>query len=208
MERGGHFAVHGGDALVEALEKADLRIVALEDALGLKEFNEEFDEQALVPFGPLAQGLDGEIVAVAIDDQRWQPVALTVSQPVSVGILDHDAAIGCRALEAFAKEGAVGRNVLAREQANGNLRFVTIKSAAEKAVTLVGDAHDGARLGRGATHIAAIHPKVAGANTVHAARANRDRRLGQPSSPLESTHCPHTSKLLRRTPQRWTVIAY
>jgi len=76
---------------------------------------------------------------------------------------------------ASGEEGAVCRNILAGEQADGNLRFVTVKGASLKAAALVGKPDDSAGFSGSAANVAAIHPEMAGAQALDTARTDDDR---------------------------------
>ncbi len=67
---------------------------------------------------------------------------------------------------------AVDGHVFASEQADRDLGFVAVERAPVEAAALVGDAHDGARLGLRRAHVAAVHPQMAGAQPFDAARAD------------------------------------
>ena len=68
----GNFAIENLDALFEALKQAHLRVVALKDALGGEQFDQDFANEAFDSFGGLAQRLDHQVIAVAIHDQGRQ----------------------------------------------------------------------------------------------------------------------------------------
>ncbi len=68
------------DPLFEPFEQAHLGVVALDNPLGREQLDQNFDEQALVAFGALAECLHDEVIAVAVDNQRGQQVCLAVDQ--------------------------------------------------------------------------------------------------------------------------------
>jgi hypothetical protein len=76
----GHLALQQGHALVEPLEEADTRIVALEDALRIEPLREDPHDLVLETLGGLREGLDDEVVAVAIHHERGQAVPLGMDE--------------------------------------------------------------------------------------------------------------------------------
>ena len=76
-----------------------LRVVALHDALRLEELHERGDDLGLGPLGGLRERLDGEVVAVAVDDERGEPVALAVDDAVRLCPGGHRRAPDERALD-------------------------------------------------------------------------------------------------------------
>ena len=76
---------------------------------------------------------------------------------------------------ASGEKGAVHRNIFAGEQADGDLRFVTVKGASLKAPALVGKPDDSAGFSGRAANVAAIHPEVAGAQPLDATCTDDDR---------------------------------
>ena len=163
------------DFLFKPFEQTHFRIVALEDAFGRELLDQDFAEKVFIAFAGLAERLDYEVISVDIDDDGGQQVGFAVDQAIRVGIFDDGFAIGCGVADAFGEKGAVDGNVFAREQADGDLRFVTVKRASVIAPALVGDADDGAGFCRRAANVAAIDPGMAGAQALDTSSSDDDR---------------------------------
>ena len=133
---------------------------------------QQFDEEALVPLGRLAQCLDYEIIAITIDDERRKKVRFAIHESAGFRIFDHDLAIRNCAAKPFEEKRAVNGLVVPRKHANRDLRFVAIKRAPLKTAAVIGHANNGARLRIYGAHVAAIDPKMPGADAFHASRAD------------------------------------
>ena len=108
-------AVAGGDddLRLEPFEGADPGVVAHEDARRPQPIAEYRDDVRLQPLRRLRQRLHDEIVAVAIDDQRRQQIALAVDQPIgrrvdAQPLAEADGLIEAGAQEIGADDGPAG----------------------------------------------------------------------------------------------------
>src|ERR1700693_801715 len=127
----GHFALQDADFLFKAFEQTHFGIVALEDAFGRELLDQDFAEKALIAFTGLAERLDNEVISVGIDDDGGQQVGFAIDQAIRVGIFDDGFSIGRGSADALGEKSAVDGNVFAREQADGDLRFVAVKRGGE-----------------------------------------------------------------------------
>ena len=97
------------DLLLEAFERADLRIVAREDALGAGDLGEQRHQRRRQAIHALRQGLHHQVVAVAVDDQRRQQVGLAVHEAKRGGVNLQRVAEANRRVEPRAPERIVDR---------------------------------------------------------------------------------------------------
>jgi hypothetical protein len=155
------FAVENRDALFEAFEKADFRIVALDDSERRKKLDEELDQHRFDSLHGLAEILHDEIVAVAIDDKRRDGVCFAVDEAVGFGICDGAFAEFGGSEKALAKKRPVYGDVLRGNEADGNLGAIAVKRAPVETAALIKEAHDGARFGINPADVTAINPLVA-----------------------------------------------
>ena len=123
----------------------------------------------------MAQSLQDQIIAIAVDDKRGQQVGLAVDDPVSVGVFNDALAILNGTAQALREKGAVDRNVLARQQPDGDLRLIAVKRTSVESAALVGEPHNRSGLGVCRADVAAIDPQVPRAQPFHTARADDDR---------------------------------
>jgi hypothetical protein len=140
------FAVQYADPLLEAFEQTNFGIVSFQNPLGRKQFKEEFDEQSLLLFGALAEGLKHEVIAVTVYDNGRQLVGFAVNEPISLAILDDGLPERCCAAEAFSKELSVNGHVLVGQKSDRDLRFVAVEGASMITAALIGYPNDGAGL--------------------------------------------------------------
>ncbi len=174
---GGNLAVKDAHALLQAFEKAHLRIVALEDAARRKQLDENLDDEALDAFGPLAERLHYEIVSIAVDDEGGQQVRLAIDEPAGLRVFDDERAIGRRATEAFDEERAIDGPVLARQQAHRDLGFIAVERATLEVAAPVDQADDGARLRLRRAHVAPVDPQMARAQSFDTSGADHRGRF-------------------------------
>jgi len=152
------FSMENTDALVESFEQTYFRIVSLENALGRKKFEENFDEQALVAFCSLAECLYDQVISIAVHNQRRQLIRFAVNQAIGVRIVDNETTIGGCPADSFCEKSAINRRFIAREQADGDLGFIAVEGAAVETAPVIGEADDSASVGRRGAYVAAINP--------------------------------------------------
>ena len=98
---------------------------------GLEQLHERGDDLALRSLRGLRQRLDHEVVAVAVDHERRQPVALAVDDAVRLGPRRHRRAPAERPLDPLAPE-AVGQRLAALDHAQPDLRARRPEREAER----------------------------------------------------------------------------
>ena len=115
----------------------------------------------------LVEGLDHQVIAVAVHDQGGQQVGFAVDHAVGVGVADHCAAMIFGGAQAAQVEIAADLFDLAREHAQGDLRGGAVVRRAERAAARVGDFDGGAGLGAVAIgDVAGEDPGVAGGDAL------------------------------------------
>ena len=180
-----NFAVDDADELFEPFEHPHFRIVPFENAFRCEKVGKDLNELIFQAIGGLAECLHHEIFAVAIDDERGQVVGFTIDEPEGFGILDNNFSIVSSVTNSAGKEGAINGNVLAREQTNRDLGFIAVESAALEAAAFVGETNHSSGIRLCASHVAAIHPQMACAQTLDSARTDDDRTFRHKSLPSE-----------------------
>src|SRR5258706_1205724 len=157
----GHVPEEKPDVRLEPFELAHLRIVPLQDALGLEQRRERLHDLALAPVHALREGLDDQVVAVAVDHEGGQAVALAVDDAVGRCARGHRLAPADRGRQAVAEE-ANGQDLAALDHAQADLRPRRVEGEAKGAPPRPLDAHHGA-LGDAAIagHVGAEDPGVA-----------------------------------------------
>jgi hypothetical protein len=144
------FAGEDFGLLAEVLQFADEDVVAGEDALGLEELLEAIGDSGAGGIHALIEELEDKVIAVAIDHEAGEEVALGVDEAVGIGVGDGALAeleSGAKAVEV---EGAIERLVLVSEQAESDLGGGAVVGDAEALPALVEDADGLAGLGLGA----------------------------------------------------------
>ena len=163
----GDLAGEDGGFERQLLLGADRDVVAGDDALGLEDLFEAGDDVGLGGVHALVEGLDDEVVAIAIHDQGGQEVGFAVDDAVGVGVVDDGAAVLLGGAEALQIEIAADLFDLPREHADGDLGGGAVVRRAEGAAALVGDLDGLAGLGAVAVHdVAGEDPRVAGGDPV------------------------------------------
>ena len=69
----------------QSLEDACFLVASLHDANGFGKLHAESKETLFQPVGSRGQCLNGQVVSVAIDDQRWDAVGLAMHPTISGG---------------------------------------------------------------------------------------------------------------------------
>jgi hypothetical protein len=161
-------------ALFEALELADARIVALDNAARGEQLNQDLNDFIAAAVCGLAEGLDGKAVCVTVHNQGGKLVGFSVDEAADFGVVNNLLAEGGGGADALGEEGAVNGNILTGHQTQGNLGAVAEKSFAEEATTLVGDTDNIAAGSLGTAQIAPINPEVAGGESLRAALGDHD----------------------------------
>ncbi len=146
-ERRRRLAVHRPLDLVEAFGLAHAALVALDDAAGGKDLHQGLDDQLLALRHRQGQGLQHQVVAVAVDDDAGQAVGLAPDQAAELRIDPGLDAAFQRALDAADEEVEVEVLAAVREQPGADLRLRIVDGAAQRLATRVLELHDVARLG-------------------------------------------------------------
>lgn len=142
---GRDFTVKNADALVEGFEDANPGIISFEDAFGREKFDQDLNEHVLVAFSSLAQRLDDEVIAIAVDNEGGKQVRFAVNQAVRFRVFDDSFAIVGGARETCSEKGAVDCHIVWGDEPDRDLRFVAEESAAVKTRAFVCEANNGAR---------------------------------------------------------------
>ena len=168
----GHLAMEDRDLSIESFERSDLGVVAGEDACRRRHLDQELDDVGQQAIDGLRKRLDDEIVAVAIDDERWQQVAFSVNEAIGGGVEREVPAEGQRLLQPLAPQVAIGGTFSAREHAERDLRRRAVERVAHHPAAAVGDAHGVARRSRHGGDVTPVDPKVARGHPLDGARRN------------------------------------
>ena len=168
-ERAGVFAVEHFDAGLHALGLAVGRIVAKNDGGGVEQGDERVADDFLPQVHGEREGLDGKVVAVAVDDQAGQAVGLG---PDEAGERFIDAAlfpVVDGLADAAGEEVEVEVLLAAGKPAGDDLRLGIVDGGAERPVAEVLERDDVAGLGiaEGFLDFGGVNPLV----TVKNARA-------------------------------------
>ena len=110
--------------LRQALEAAHGGIVAFKNRAGRKFLLQNFHDRRLHPVHSLAQGLNDEAIAVAVDDERGKQIAFGRHQPIGLRPGRHLPAKSGRGANSLGEEFGVKGPRLASQKAQRNLRFV------------------------------------------------------------------------------------
>ena len=140
---GGFFALQqAGDARGKSFEFADAGVDALEDRGGsemLGECGEDGFANGVGVHG-LGEDLEGEDVAVAIDDEAGEKVGFAEDEAVGVGIVDYVLAVGDGVGDAVAQKCGEIRDWIGRDHADGDLRGTRVEGRAHGLAAMIGDA--------------------------------------------------------------------
>ena len=120
-------------------------------------------------------------IRVAVGDQSRQQIGFAEDKAVSVTVANHLAAKGQSVKNALAnqRQQLAGRNALASQQANRNLRGAAIKAGAERFAPPVGYREQ--RAGRGVLHllqVGVVNPDMTSAEAGGGPRGNNGLRNG------------------------------
>jgi hypothetical protein len=150
-----HFEVDGRRDLAlqefgfagEVFVRADRGVVSGDDAGGFVENFQGGDYVRCRDVHALVEGLDGEEIGVAVDDQGREGIGFCVDQAVSVGVVDDPVSVGLGGGDAGPEESGVGFYWLRGEQAEGNLGGGAVVCSSLDAAILRGDTDGIAGLG-------------------------------------------------------------
>ena len=166
----GHAARGDQHLRLEPFEGADLGVVADQDAGRPEPIAEHGDDLRLQPLGRLRQRLHHEIVAVAIDDQRRQQVALAVDQPIGGGVDGQRLTEADRLIESSAEEIGTDDGAAGGEEPQRNLGTVAVESRPERPAARPQDLDDVAGRRRHLAEVGPINPNVSRLCALYAAR--------------------------------------
>ena len=68
-------------------------VIAFTDRRWLEQLAEEIHPGIFQLLSPLGEGLQDEMIAVAIDEQRRQEITFPKHEPIGIGVADHGPAI-------------------------------------------------------------------------------------------------------------------
>lgn len=131
LEGRGRITVKDGFGKFHALGPADGSIVSLNDGGGIEEVLQSLDNEVLSLEHGEGEGLDDEVVAVAIHDEAGKAVGLAPNEAAEGGV---DARVGAGldgALDAALKEVEVQILTAVREEAGGDLRLRVVDGGAK-----------------------------------------------------------------------------
>jgi hypothetical protein len=122
----GDVAVEHLDALLEPLEQPHARIVPREDAGGVHEVHEDLRDLGHQPIDALRQRLQHEVVAVAIDDERRQPIGFPVDETIRGRVDAERAPKADRLLQPQSPQRQIGYLGPAGQQSECNFRSIAV----------------------------------------------------------------------------------
>jgi len=156
-------AVEHGEFGAESFGFADGGVVAEDDGGGLESFAESLDEEVAALVHGEREGLQDEVVEVAVDDDAGQAVGFAPDEAAEAGIDGEALAEGGGLVEAAEEELAVEGLAAAGEAAGDDLGGGVVDGGAEEAVPSVLERDDFAGLGvsEGLEDFAGVDPLVA-----------------------------------------------
>ena len=156
----GHVAGQYLDALLEALQRARLGIVARQNAARMQLIAKGGDYERQKAIGALRERLNHEVVTVSIHDDRWQQIGFAMNEAVSRRI-DRQRMPKCqRGLDSLPQESLVRLAVTPCEHADRNLRSIAEQRVAECPAAGIANEHPVARAGVRVDEVAAVYPGV------------------------------------------------
>ena len=136
----------------------------LDDGSRVQSVREFFEDRLADGIGVhgLGENLQGEDVAVAVDDQSGEEIGFAENYAIGFGVVDQRLAIGNGIGDALAKQGWKIGDRIGRDHADRDLRGTRIESGAERLAAMIGDANQ--RAGRnvfGGDDVGAVDPDMA-----------------------------------------------
>ena len=122
--------------LRQALKAAHGGIIALKDGAGREFLLQDLHHRGLQPVHALAESLNDEAIAVAVDDERGKQIAFGSNQPISLRPGRHLLAESGRGANSLGEEGGVKGPRFARQEAQRDLRLAAVKSLPPEVVLL------------------------------------------------------------------------
>ena len=127
--------------LRQALEAAHGDIVAFKDRARREFLLQNLNHRGLQPVHALAQGLNDEAIAVAVDDEGGKQVAFGSHQPISLRPRRHLLAESGRGANSLREEGGVKGPLFARQKAQRDLRLAAVKRLPPEVILFIDEAH-------------------------------------------------------------------
>jgi hypothetical protein len=114
--------------LRQTLEAAHGHIIAFKDRAGCEFLLQNLNHRGLQPVHALAEGLNDEAIAVAVNDKRGKQITFGSDQSISLRPRRYLLAEGSRGTNSLGEERSVKGPLFARQKAQGDLRLVAVKS--------------------------------------------------------------------------------
>ena len=121
-------------------------------------------------FHALGQRLDDKVIAVTIDDQRWEKIRFSVNEPERGRVDLKRRSKPDRRFEATPDQGAIGRRLTVGQHPDCDLRPLAVERLTENLSATIANGDDVPRVGVNLGQVGAVDPWMEAVNAIFSSR--------------------------------------
>src|SRR5262245_3362073 len=130
------------DPLLQPFEHASPGIVSRQNPPRRDEVVQAIDDYWRQFFHALGQRLDDKVVAVTIDDQRWQKIRFSMNEPEGRGVDLKRRSKLDRRFQSVSNQSDISRHVAVRKHADRDLRSIAVERLPENLTATIANDDD------------------------------------------------------------------